>query len=490
MRIRPQPPLSIPEYKTILRHDLASFIEAGFRELNPHVPYFHGRHIEVMASHLEACMRGEIRRLIINLPPRSLKSHCVSVAFPAYLLGHMPGKRIICVSYAQDLSEKLGRETRKLMTSPLYRALFRTRLGGKQAASEFETTAGGSRLSTSLGGVITGLGGEFLILDDPQKPDEILSEGQRKKDIEWFRNTLLSRQNDKATACIIIVMQRLHEDDLCGQLIADGGWKVLSFPAIAEEDRSLDINNVLGRRTVTWKEGEALHPEREPLEVLAEIRRGMQEANFSSQYQQRPMPLEGNILKKSWLHYYEPGSQPARFDMIVQSWDTANKTGEMNDFSVCTTWGIHRHKFYLLHVFRARLDFPNLQRKACMLAKEWRAHKVLIEDKASGTQLIQDLKERGVRAIPYKPAPGYDKEMRLHAQTAAFESGQVFLPSAAPWLADYVAELTGFPGAKFDDQVDSTTQFLDHVRSKRSVIITDEMLAYARSRARPPLVAF
>jgi predicted phage terminase large subunit-like protein len=178
-------------------------------------------------------------------------------------------------------------------------------------------------------------------------------------------------------------------------------------------------------------------------------------------------------------------SFPSFRGQTVQSWDTANKSTELSDYSVCTTWGVHDRRYYLLDVFRQRLNYPDLKRKVQELSRRDRPNKILIEDRASGTQLIQDLKAEGVHAVTaYQPPAGTDKIMRLHAQTAQFENGRVLLPSRAPWLADYVNELTSFPGSRYDDQVDSTTQALDHLRLKKSMYVAPEVLELAR-RFRP-----
>ena len=176
------------------------------------------------------------------------------------------------------------------------------------------------------------------------------------------------------------------------------------------------------------------------------------------------------MVKTAWLRFYEPGEQPAKFSQIVQSWDTANKSTELSDYSVGTTWGVLYKKYYLLDVFRQKLDYPDLKRAILAHAKKWNAKNIVIEDKASGTQLIQDLNSEFVWGVnAYKPPPGTDKIMRLHSQTAQFENGFVLLPRNAPWLVDYVHELTGFPGTRYADQVNSTTQFLDHIRMDDSL---------------------
>jgi predicted phage terminase large subunit-like protein len=459
------------EYAYLLRRDFVSFIERSFYELNPQTDFILGPHIELMACKLEACRLGRIKRLIINLPPRGLKSHCTSIAFAAWLLGHNPSAHIICASYGQELADKLARDCRSVMQTSWYQRLFQTRLAGKQAVHDFETTAQGSRMATSVGGTLTGRGADFILLDDPLKPDEALSEPRRTAVNEWYQNTLLSRLNDKAKGCIIIIMQRLHQDDLVGHVLEQERWEVLSFPAIAEKDESFVIESIFGERPFIRKTGEPLHAARESLETYGKIRSSIGEYNFTSQYQQNPTPPGGAMVKTDWLRFYEQGEQPAKFSQIVQSWDTANKSTDLSDYSVGTTWGVLYKKYYLLDVFRQKLNYPDLKRAIFTQAAKFGAKNIVIEDKASGTQLIQELSAACMYVNAYKPPPGTDKIMRLHSQTAAFENGLVFLPRSAPWLPDYIHELITFPGSRYDDQVDSTTQFLDYIRTDESLEI-------------------
>jgi predicted phage terminase large subunit-like protein len=453
------------EYEFILRRDFLSFAERAFYELNPQTTLLMSPYIELMAAKLEACRLGRCRRLIINVPPRHLKSQLASVALPAWYLGHYPFRHVICACYGQDLSDKFARDTRTVMQSPWYQRLFPARIAEwRTAVHDFSTTDGGTRLATSVNGPLTGRGADLIIIDDPLKPDDALSEPRRTAANQWYDNTLVSRLNDKVTGIIIIVMQRLHQDDLVGHVREQEGWEVVSFPAIAIGDETHIIDTPLGRRTYVRRAGEALHPERESLETLARIRQRSGEFTFVGQYQQNPIPIGGNLVKSAWLQFYEPGEQPARFSRIVQSWDTANKSSEINDYSVCTTWGVHDKYFYLLEVYRARLNYPELRRKVVELAGRYDSPSIVIEDKASGTQLIQDLQGEVYGVQAYEPPPGNDKGMRLHAQSAVFEQGFVLLPSSAPWLTEYVTEITGFPGTKYDDQVDSTTQALDYMR--------------------------
>jgi predicted phage terminase large subunit-like protein len=459
-------PISPSDYEVLLRRDLTTFTERSFAELNPESTFIPSPYLEVLATKLEQCRRGELRRLIVNLAPRSLKSHTVSVAFAAWLLGHNPATQIICASYGQELADKHARDCRTLMTGPFYRKTFPgTALSAKkQSVNEFLTTRHGCRLSTSVGGVLTGRGADVIIIDDPLKPDDAMSESRRKAVNDWFDNSLLSRLNDKNKGVIIIVMQRVHMDDLVGHALEQGGWEVLSFPAIAEVDESFEVESFYGKHVYRRCAGDVLYPDRESLETLSGIRQSIGEFNFSAQYQQRPIPLEGAIVKSSWLRFYEPNELPKEFTYVIQRWDTANKAGELNDFSVCTTWGVWEKRFFLLDVFRARLEFPALKRKVKELSRLFDATGILIEDKASGTQLIQELKSDGMYTIKgCIPPPGADKVMRLVMQTIAFENGMVVLPRKASWLPDYLNELAAFPGGKHDDQVDSTSQALEYL---------------------------
>jgi|HubBroStandDraft_6_1064221.scaffolds.fasta_scaffold00472_18 predicted phage terminase large subunit-like protein len=454
--------LAPSDYRALLRRDLCAFIERCFYELNQTTKFMPNWHIEMIAAALEACQRGEVTRLDINEPPRSLKSLCVSVAFPAFILGHDPTAQIICVSYGQDLANKHAMDCRTIMTSSWYQRIFpHTRLSSqRQALQEFITTQQGFRLSTSVGGVLTGRGATYIIIDDPLKPDEALSETQRKAVNDWFDHSLYSRLNDKKNGRIIIVMQRLHEDDLVGHVLGLERWKVIRFPAIAEEDEIHVIETPYGTRRFERHAGEALHPEREPLEILNHIRETQGEYNFSGQYQQDPSPLGGGMVKAEWFKTYTSADVPNEFEMIFQSWDTANKPSELSDYSVCTTWGVKEKHLYLLDVCRKRLGYPELKRAVAEQAEKFHPETILIEDKASGTQLIQELISDGEYAVK-KYEPTMDKIMRLHSVTSTIENGFVHLPDKAPWLAEYLHELATFPKGKFDDQADSTSQALD-----------------------------
>jgi predicted phage terminase large subunit-like protein len=447
-------------YADLLRHDLCSFVHRSFLEIEGAKLHL-GWHIEVLCARLEDVRHGRCKRLIINIPPRHLKSFAASIVFPAFMLGHDPTKKILSVTYAQDLSDNLARRSRSLMMSGFYESIFNTRISkGREAVSDFETTAGGYRLSTSTGGVLTGRGADIIIVDDPIKADDAQSDARRRSVNEWFDNTLRSRLNNQKTGSIIVVMQRLHSDDLTAHIQEPETWEVLSLPAIAEEDERRTITTPYGKKTLGRRVGEVLQPSLLSQELLETQRRAMTDYNFAAQYQQDPQPPTGIIVKRDWITFYEQRGLPNKFDEIVQSWDTANKDTELADFSVCTTWGKAKSNMYLLDVFRRKLNFPELKRAVLNQAALFKAGVVLVEDKASGTSLIQELRADGFWKIKPAPALDGDKIMRLRGQTAKIEGRFALFPKVAPWLDAYLHELTGFPNAKHDDQVDSTVYAL------------------------------
>jgi len=346
------------------------------------------------------------------------------------------------------------------MMSPFYQALFDTRISDQRdAAAEFETTEGGFRLSTSVGGALTGRGADIVILDDPLKADDALSDVRRASVNAWYDHTLRSRLNNHQNGAIVIVMQRLHADDLVAHVQEHEIWDVLSFAAIAEQDEVYDVSTPFGSRRIHRKNEDILQSALMNREALDTQRRSTP-YNFASQYQQDPQPATGVIVKKEWLKFYTAVEKPERFDQILQSWDTANTTSELSNFSVCTTWGVKDQRLYLLDVFRKKMDFPDLKRAVRDLARLHHAHIVLVEEKGSGISLIQELRNDSFLIVHASPDLDGDKQTRLNSQTAKIAGGFVLFPKQAPWLDIYVQELLGFPGSKHDDQVDSTVYAL------------------------------
>jgi predicted phage terminase large subunit-like protein len=446
------------------RGDFMSFGRKCFHHLNPGSAFIPNWHIEAIAYHLELVRRGMIKRLIINVPPRNLKSMMSSVSFPAFVLGHDPSKRIIAVSYGAELSVKLANDCRSVIESDWYQRLFPWMQVSRIKNTELEvlTTLHGCRLATSIDGTLTGRGGDIIIIDDPLKPTDALSANRRGHVNEWFSNTLVSRLDDKVNGAIVVVMQRLHVDDLCGTLMhSEDNWTLLSLPAIAEFEQPVRIGqNLVHGRSV----GDVLHPEREPRSALEQMRAQLGSAIFSAQYQQCPAPPEGAMIKRHWISRYE---HPLILDSsyrILQSWDTAQKGEARNDCSVCTTWAWRDNFWFLIDVLRGRFDYPTLKARAIDRAKAHRAEIILIEEAGVGGALAAELKDAGLPSVPIKP--DRDKVTRMSVQSGKFESGLVYLPKNASWLPDLEDELFGFPHVPYDDQVDSISQALAHEFSR------------------------
>jgi predicted phage terminase large subunit-like protein len=442
----------------ICRFDLAAFVRRCFHQLAPNTIYKHNWHIDAITYHLELAHRRRVTRLMINMPPRSLKSLTCSVAVPAFVLGHDPTARVICVSYGSDLAIKHANDFRAVVTSRWYQAMFpRMRISRlKNTEAEVLTTQGGFRLATSVEGTLTGRGGDFIIIDDPLKANDALSDPKRESVNDWYTTTLLSRLDDKVNGVIVLVTQRLHEFDLAGTLLrGPERWEVLKFPAIAETEQRIQIGP---NRYHVRHAGDVLHEQREPREVLDRYRTLLGSDTFQAQYQQEPVPPGGNMIKRHWLVRYDQPPPRTWAVRVIQSWDTASKEGGQNDWSVCTTWYFHEGKHYLIDVFRDRLNYPSLKAKAIELARRYTPNKILIEDTGVGTGLIAELHQLGLPAIAVKPEA--NKLTRMSIQSAKFEAGLVLAPKSAPWLPELEAELFTFPGGRHDDQIDSISQAL------------------------------
>lgn len=448
-----------------LRRDLAVFIARSFRTVSPGPAYAHNWHIDAIAHALTRCYHRQVRRLIITMPPRNLKSISASVAFPAWALGQDPTLRFTCVSYSHELAAKHARDCRAVMESEWYKRAFpRTRISrSKSAELEYETTARGSRYATSVGGTLTGRGGNFILIDDPMKPGDAMSEVKRQAVKDWYDQTLSSRLDNKTSDVIVLIMQRLHVDDLVGHVLEKEAWEHLDLPAIAETIQEVPIDVGF---THIRQVGDLLHEGREPKAVLDQLKVNLGSAIFSAQYQQAPVPAEGHLIRWEWFPTYRERPKPGPGSKIIQSWDTAAKTDDIHDYSVCTTWQVEGERYYLLDLYRAKLEFPDLQREVVARKNRYGASAVVIEDKGSGTALIQALRGEG-KCHPIRYLPTDDKIMRAYAHTAIMEAGQIYLPESAPWLGDLRAELLAFPHGRHDDQVDSITQFLAWQRRPR-----------------------
>lgn len=450
----------------LCRRDFVSFVMRAYPMVRGGV-LLPNWHFDAVAHVLDEVSAGRLRGLVVALPPRHLKSMLISVFWVAWKLGHNPGLRFVCVSYSNELSHAMARDCRTLMQSALYQRLFpRTRIrSNRSAVHDFETTAAGGRLSTSITGTLTGRGGDYIIVDDAHKPDEVFSDVVREAVVEWFFSTLSSRLDQPTKGAIIVVMQRLHQYDLAGML-AERGWAQLSLPAIATARELVPLTR--GRIHVR-QEGEALAPDFFPLHELRAKEQDIGSRLFAAQYQQDPVPAEGNIVKAGWLLNYGPELKMNDGGFIVQSWDTASKDGERNDYSVCITAHVRGRKVHILDVWRQKVQFSELWKAAIDLARNCRCHSLLIEDTVNGTALISRLRNEQPSGVPTPIArrPKLDKVARLEAASSMIEAGDLLLPPEAQWLATFKSELLGFPSARHDDQVDALSQLMNWVDERQ-----------------------
>jgi len=393
------------------------------------------------------------------MPPQNGKSQLISRYFPAWYLGCFPDRKVILAGYEASFAAQWGGKARDLLQE-YGMAVFGVTVSQRSSATDHWTIEGheGSMDTAGIGGPITGKGANVLIIDDPIKnPEEANSPTFRDKIWEWYDTVARTRLHPEGGT--VVVMTRWHRDDLAGRLLKEEGWDLLSLPAIAIE------NDPMGRRP-----GEALWPQRFPIDFLLKERKAKMDAyNWNSLYQQNPIERGGNILKRSWWQYYDV--VPASFHRIVQSWDTAFKTGKSSDYSVCTTWGETELGFFLLDVWRRRVEFPELKRAFVEVYNRWRPYAVVVEDEASGQSLIQEA-ARGT-TIPILPIRvDRDKEARANLITPLLESRRVWVPTPKivdgvtypTWLKDFLDECEYFPSGEHDDQVDTLTQALNWMR--------------------------
>jgi predicted phage terminase large subunit-like protein len=369
------------------------------------------------------------------------------------------------------LADKHARDCRQLMESAEYQALFPgTRLSAtKNSVGEYETTRGGYRLSTSVGGTLTGRGGNLIILDDPQRPEDATSDTRRQALHRWYDHTLYSRLDNKMTDAIVLVMQRLHVEDLVGHVLLQEPWTQLSLPALAEADTEIPLG---GGRVYHRAKGEPLHATRESPELLAQLRRTLGAAAFSAQYQQEPMPAEGALLQWGWFKTYQAPFRRRPGDVVILSWDTASLPGLEHDYSVGQTWIVRGTDFYLAHVHRGHWNYPELKARVFDQIRRLKPYEIIIEQANTGIALVDELRAASREGtIPlWLPrirtlSPSTGKAARLAAESAVIESGCVWLPDEATWLEAFRQEVLQFPYGRYDDQMDAMSQFLFRMRT-------------------------
>lgn len=448
---------------------LSEFIQQAWPIIEPGTTYIPNWHIDLICEYLQAVKSGEIKRLVINIPPRHMKSINVTVCFPCWTWTQEPEKRFIKVSYSDSLSRKHNVLSRDIIQSPWYTQNWGNVVQLKDDVNrqnEFKNTRQGMMFSTSTGGAITGEGGDIIIVDDPQNPLMANSETERQNTIDFFKNTLQTRLNDPKKGAIIIVMQRLHEMDLTGYVLAENlGYEHLCLPAEAEE-RTV-ITFPVSKKQIVREENDILNPQRYDRESLDGLKRSMGSLQYSGQMQQRPAPADGNIFKKQWLqHYY---TQAPHCTMIIQSWDLPFKDSEGSAKCAGFVMGRSGSNIYIFDMINEKMNFVrNAQAVREMTAKHPKARAKVVEDKANGPAIISYLQKEIPGMVPYNPKGS--KEERAISVTPYFEAGNVFLPdpNTASWVPELQKDLLIFPKGVYKDTVDALVQGILYLMDKPS----------------------
>lgn len=450
-----------------MRTDFYTFVQKVFSEIDNSQPFIPAKYLQILADKLQQCAEKKHKRVIINMPPRKMKSTLASIALPAWLLGRNPNERIVCVSYSQELANKFSRDRKKLMNSDFYKETFATRLNpNKQTEHLLETTKNGYCHATSVGGTLTGSGGNYIIIDDPIKAADAMSQTIRESVNDWYDNTLASRLDNKQEGVIILVMQRLHVDDLTAHLLKQDGWDVLSLPAIAESNEEYLLSN---GKIITRQAGEVLCPEIEALGDILNLKKTMSNYNFSAQYQQLPIPEKGNII--NFEHFKYTDSIPSN-GTVFQSWDIAFKTGNNNDYTVCITGIVVEENIYITDIYRDKIDIGKLPLEIIAQAQKYQCRNIVIEATTSTELLLQELSKRNIYPIKFNPKDS--KIVRANYANGPLEYGQVYLKSNAPWVDYFRTEIVSFPYGRHDDQVDAFSQLIIQVKQNNNVASTLE----------------
>jgi predicted phage terminase large subunit-like protein len=448
---------------------------AFVREVWP--TFISGRHHAKMAAAFEKVANGEIKRLIINMPPRHTKSEFASYLLPAWFLGKFPSKKIIQTSHTAELAVGFGRKVRNLVDQEIYNKIF-PGMGlqvDSKAAGRWNTNKNGDYFAIGVGGAVTGKGADLLIIDDPHSEQEAAlaetSPDIYDKVYEWY--TSGPRQRLQPGGAIVIVMTRWSQRDLTGQVLksaamrGDESWEVIEFPALFEGEPD---------ETGAIPDPRPLWPEFWSLDELLSIKSELPVHKWNAQYQQAPTSREGAIIKRDWWRIWQ-GERPPQCDFLIQSWDTAFEKSTRADYSACTTWGVFvneddnggkgAHNIILLDAFRDRMEFPELKRVALEHYHSWSTDtspvSMIVEKKASGAPLIYELRAMGIPVQEYTPSKGQDKISRLNAVSDLFASGRIWVPETR-WAEELVEEVAAFPAGEHDDYVDATTLALMRYR--------------------------
>lgn len=436
------------------RITLREFVREAWGIVEPSRAFVPAWHVDAISEHLEAVDVGQIKRLIVNIPPRYGKSTLVSVLWPSWSWTTAPWSRWVFCSYASGLSVKHSRDRRLIIESEWYKEKWgnRVRLADDQnQKAEFQNTARGHMIATSVGGTITGKGCTRLVIDDLINPFSAESKAERESAVEFYRTTLSTRLDDESAA-IVAIEQRTHRADLTGSVLGDGEWTHLSLPAVAEKrDR---IVFPMSGRTVDRDAGDLLWPERHTAAALDSQKVRMGTRAFNAQFQQAPVSEEGAIFKRAWWKFYREMPTVQRKAWF---WDTAVKTGEKNDFSAGMLIAQCADGYYIERIVKERMEYPDLKRAIETNQEAYPGDAIVVEDKSSGQQIIQDLRRDSRHPVVAFDPGGKDKILRANLVAPTVEAGKVFLPEATIWVADLIETMAGFPDVDHDDLVDAFT---------------------------------
>ena len=440
-----------------------------------------GYHHKEMAKQFERLVNNECNRIIINIPPRHGKSELTSYLYLAWLMGNHPESKIIQATHTAELAMRFGRKVRNLMDSDAYKEVFPdVRLAAdSKAAGRWETNKGGEYFASGVGGAMTGRGADFLVIDDPHSEQDALSETAMEKAYEWY--TSGPRQRLQPGGKILLVMTRWSKVDLTAQVLNDQAkdsradkWELIEFPALLPSGKP------------TW-------PEMWKEQDLLAVKAALPISKWNAQWQQNPTAEEGAIFKREWWNVYEGQTIPS-LDYVIQSYDTAYTKKETADFSAITTWGVFRpdeetEALILIDSKKGRWDFPELKKVAYELYKYWSPDCVLIEAKASGLPLSQELRRTGIPVVNYSPGgrnSGTDKISRANAIAPVFEAGMVWAPDE-PWAEEVVEEMAEFPYGDHDDLVDSAVQAVMRFRQGNFIDLPSD---YIEDEVGPPQFSY
>ena len=448
--------VSRQELDAILRSDLYSFLRAAFSVLEPGATFTRALYLDVLCHALQNVAAGKINRLVVNMPPRHLKSLVTSVIWAAWMLARKPDSKIAIVCHNDSLAGDLARKCKRLIDSDWYQRFAPQVRVRNDRLRDFDTTAGGGVFSASIGSGITGRGFDIIILDDPQAANDVRSPVERESVQVLFDGSISSRLDDQVRGVIVIVQQRLHEDDLSGHVLARGGWTSITMPLVASEAITFSTSNGVWHRGA----GNILCEERFPRDKIDDLRAQIGAQNFETQYQQRPGSSVGDLIKAEYLRSIS--DRPPSATRFFVTADTAMKASAVADYTVFLVIATDGRHHYVVDAIRGHYDVAEMRDIGLRLHQQYRLDKFLIEDSASGPSLCALLKERG-RLAELVGVGGKDKETRLQDGMHLFVEGRVFIVGDAPWTVEFRRELVGFPTVKYDDQVDAFTLYLQHI---------------------------